>query len=115
MSDILLTEKDLAARFKVTTRTLKYWRAAGRMPESIDLGGNTIRYRLDDVRAYEARHTTGGAIPLDARRAMQRAADVLNIITTWAIDPGARDKIGAVRDELTELVSRPADKLKAAE
>lgn len=115
MSDILLTEKDLAARFQVTTRTLKYWRAAGRMPESIDLGGNTIRYRLADVLDYEERNTTGGAIPCDARRAMLRAADVLNIITTWSIDAGARDKIGAVRDELKALAARPAGKSRATE
>lgn len=111
MSDeVLLTEIDVANRFQVTTRTLKYWRAAGKMPQSINLGSNSIRYRLADVLDHEARHTSGGIIPFDARRAMQRAAEVLGIISAWNIDAGARDKIGTVRDELVALVARPTDK-----
>lgn len=48
-----LTEKELAQRWNLTTRTLQGWRKHGIGPAFIDIGKNTIRYRLDDVLAYE--------------------------------------------------------------
>ncbi len=54
----LLTEPDLARRWGVTTRTIKRWRAAGKTPPSLPIGhkggmGQGVRYRLDDVIAFE--------------------------------------------------------------
>lgn len=48
-----LTEKEVAKRLKVTTRTLQNWRRAGHAPKAIKLGERTVRYRLEDVEAYE--------------------------------------------------------------
>ena len=48
-----LTEAELAARFDVTTRTLQKWRMDGIGPKFIAIGKNTIRYRLEDIIAYE--------------------------------------------------------------
>lgn len=48
-----LTETELAKRWDITTRTLQGWRAKGIGPRFTVLGKNTIRYRLEDVLAYE--------------------------------------------------------------
>ena len=53
----MLSEKDLAARWGVTQKTLQVWRTEGDGPKFITLGKNTIRYRMDDVLAYEAERT----------------------------------------------------------
>jgi hypothetical protein len=52
-NDIPLTEAELAKRWTLTTRTLAGWRAKGLGPAFIDIGRNTIRYRMCDVLAYE--------------------------------------------------------------
>ena len=44
----LLDEKDLALELKVTTRTLRNYRQAGRIP-FIRIGKRTLRYDLADV------------------------------------------------------------------
>lgn len=49
-----LSENDLAARWGITTRTLRMWRKDGNGPKWIVIGKNTIRYRMTDVLAYEA-------------------------------------------------------------
>lgn len=54
----LLTDADLARRWGVTPRTIKRWRAAGKTPASLPIGqkggfGQGVRYRLDDVIAFE--------------------------------------------------------------
>lgn len=55
----MLTEKDLAARWKVTTRTLKSWRASGNGPAFVPIGPGTVRYRPEDVEAYERSRING--------------------------------------------------------
>lgn len=107
MTDILLTEKDLAARCQLTTRTVRKWREEGKGPAHITLGINSVRYRLVDVLAYEERGASGGAIPADARRGMLRAAEMLDIIDGWRIAAPAREQIGKVRGELRDLLARP--------
>ena len=49
----LLTAEELAERWKIAVRTLDGWRAAGKGPVWLKIGGQ-IRYRLADVLAYEA-------------------------------------------------------------
>lgn len=49
----MLTEEELAKRWQISTRTLQYWRRDGKGCPFIDIGRNTIRYRLEDVIAYE--------------------------------------------------------------
>ena len=55
---VFLTPAELAGRWKVSGRTLERWRAQGRGPAWTTLGGS-IRYRLADVLAYEARQRRG--------------------------------------------------------
>lgn len=54
----LLTDKDLAKRWGVSVRTIGRWRADGKTPPSVAIGhrggfGQGVRYRLDDVIAFE--------------------------------------------------------------
>lgn len=53
MNQELLSEKELADRYGLHVRTLNNWRAAGIGPKWIVIGKNTIRYRMEDVIAYE--------------------------------------------------------------
>lgn len=48
-----LTELELAKRWGLSPRTLQMWRKDGIGPAFIDIDRNTIRYRLEDVIAYE--------------------------------------------------------------
>lgn len=59
-NDRRLTETELAKRWDVTPRTLQNWRADGNGPAFISIGKNTIRYRLEDVLAYEEARKSGG-------------------------------------------------------
>lgn len=50
-----LKEEELAARFQVTVSTVQRWRRAGKGPSyiKIDDGNSAVRYRMDDVLAWE--------------------------------------------------------------
>lgn len=102
---IILTEKELAARLKVTPRALQKWRKseppAGPAHFVIGTDNQTIRYRLPDVEAWERGRIAGGVIPEPAKITMQRAASVLDMILRWK-DIGAqpRSTITSMRDEL---------------
>lgn len=50
-----LTERDLAAHWRLSPRTLQRWREQGFGPAWIRIGGR-ILYVRDDVLAYERRH-----------------------------------------------------------
>ncbi|RDD64189.1 DNA-binding protein [Thalassococcus profundi] len=54
---LCFTTNELAARWKVSIRTLERWRAERYGPAWITIGGS-IRYRIPDVLAWEAAHTT---------------------------------------------------------
>lgn len=56
-----LTEDELAQHWRLTRRTLQRWRAAGKGPAWMRLGGRVL-YRLEDVRAFEAAELNGPAI-----------------------------------------------------
>jgi len=58
---ILIRERELAGRWKISRRTLQRWRAERSGPTYILIGG-TVRYRLADVIAYEqSMRRDGGA------------------------------------------------------
>ena len=48
-----LTEIELAKRWGISPRTLQLWRREGKGPPFITIGHHTIRYRMEDVLAYE--------------------------------------------------------------
>ncbi len=52
-----LTTRELAEHWKVSAPTLERWRAAFYGPAWIIIGGS-IRYRMTDVLAWEAKHLT---------------------------------------------------------
>ena len=48
----LLTQDDLARRWRMTARSLERWRSQGTGPKWMKIGG-LARYRLEDVLQYE--------------------------------------------------------------
>lgn len=54
MFDTRLTQIELAARWRISHRTLEYWRSLGEVPRFIKLGRLVI-YRMEDVVAFENR------------------------------------------------------------
>ena len=57
---LLIRERELAERWRISRRTLQRWRAEGAGPAYIQIGG-AVRYRLEDVFAFEQkkRHLGG--------------------------------------------------------
>ena len=56
----LLRERELAARWKLSTRTLQRWRIDGSGPAYILIGG-AIRYRMEDILDFEDRRRSSGS------------------------------------------------------
>lgn len=52
MSEIFLTPKELAERWRISPRTLERWRWTGEGVGFVKLGG-AVRYRLRDIEKYE--------------------------------------------------------------
>ena len=50
----LLTEQELAERWRMSIRTLQGWRYRNTGPKFIKIRGQAVRYPMDDVLAYEA-------------------------------------------------------------
>lgn len=55
-----LTQRELAAHWRISPRTLERWRINGTGPAWIRLAGRVI-YRATDIIAYERAQTMGGA------------------------------------------------------
>jgi excisionase family DNA binding protein len=53
MEQNFLTQSELAKRWGISPRTLERWRWAGEGLRFVKIGG-LVRYRLEDVEAYEA-------------------------------------------------------------
>lgn len=104
MIGAILTEADLAARWGLRQRTLAAWRAKGLGPAFVDIGVHTIRYREEDVLAYEAGRTTGGAIPPHVRESLRRAAGAFSLLAEQRNDPTVRATLHKLRDELRALL-----------
>jgi hypothetical protein len=65
MTPPYLTQVELAARWRISPRTLERWRWAGDGPRFIKIGG-LVRYRLEDIEGFEAeqlRQITGTQQP----------------------------------------------------
>lgn len=61
MSVTHLNQVELAARWKISPRTLERWRWTGEGPAFIKIGGRVV-YRLEEVEAYEnTRHCSSTA------------------------------------------------------
>ena len=61
MADMALQEQDLAKRLNLSRRTLQNWRSIGKGPRFLKLSpgrGGRVRYRLEDVLAWEQARAT---------------------------------------------------------
>jgi predicted DNA-binding transcriptional regulator AlpA len=56
----LLTEEEVAERLSVAPHTMKRLRLSGAGPPHIPIGRKIIRYRVQDVEAWQASKTKGG-------------------------------------------------------
>ena len=66
---VYLTQRDLAARLRLSVRTIERWRAAKNGPAWITIG-RSIRSRMSDVLAWEAGQRSArspGANEIDAK------------------------------------------------
>ena len=52
MSEVCLSQIELAARWKISHRTLERWRWAQEGPRYLKIGGRVV-YRASDVEAFE--------------------------------------------------------------
>jgi len=62
-NDTLLTEQQLAERWRVSQRSLRRWRSTAKLPPHIRIGHpvvGRVLYRLADVLAFEDRSRWGG-------------------------------------------------------
>ena len=101
-----LTEKELAARWKMTARTLQGWRTTGKGPRYIRIGERSIFYRAADIEAYERANVVGKPIPPDGWDAtVKRAAGALDVLAKQAKTPKAQQTLAGLRDELRGLLS----------
>lgn len=101
-----LTEKELAERWGISTRTCQKWRTKGVGPAFIVIGQHTVLYREEDVLAYEQAKRQGGEALPDGpwRTAMKRAAALLSAVSQWpGIKPEDHSTVTSMRDELQEL------------
>lgn len=70
MSVTHLNQVELAARLKISPRTLERWRWKGLGPAFLKIGGRVI-YRLDDVEAYENGRRCESTVQSTALRVVQ--------------------------------------------
>jgi hypothetical protein len=64
-NDTLLTEQQLAERWRVSQRSLRRWRSTARLPPHIRIGHpvvGRVLYRLADVLAFEGRAIRGDKV-----------------------------------------------------
>ena len=59
-SNILLTEKDVAQRLRITEYALRRWRFERRGPKFVKLENRSVRYDLDELDAWLRTQPTGG-------------------------------------------------------
>jgi len=70
MSGTHLNQVELAARLKISPRTLERWCWKGEGPVFLKIGGRVI-YRLADVEAYENRRRCESTVQSTALRMAQ--------------------------------------------
>lgn len=56
---VVISERELAARWGKSVRSLQRWRAEGCGPQYMRIGGS-ILYRIEDIVTFEGRMCRGG-------------------------------------------------------
>ena len=59
MSEIFLTSKELAERWRAKEGTLRNWRAKKQGPPFVTIGVGKILYHLEDIKKYEEKQKVG--------------------------------------------------------
>lgn len=54
-----LSTRELSRRWKISANTLRNWRFKGIGPRYFKPGSGAVRYRIEDVYAWERSHTIG--------------------------------------------------------
>lgn len=72
----VLTEAELSERWKMSVRTLQFWRYRKTGPKYIKIHGRAVRYPMDAILAYEME---AGIEPLDETRGDLEAAASLTV------------------------------------
>lgn len=57
----VLSQHELAQRWRLSPRTLERWRWLGQGPRYLKIGGR-VAYRVEDIEAYEAAQLRDGAV-----------------------------------------------------
>ena len=99
-----LTEKDLAARWSMTTRTLQSWRKEKKGVKFVRLAERSIVYREEDVIAYENAHTVGREEHW--RAPCKRAASAFDALSKGAKKAAQRAVLAGFRDELRAALDK---------
>ena len=99
MTPPYLTQTELAARWRISPRTLERWRWAGDGLRFIKVGGRVL-YSLKDIEAYEAAQTrcvTGdGLVTAPEPVALQRRT-LLAKAVAWALGENERPNGRSIR------------------
>lgn len=107
MSDTpFISEKELAARWKCTARTLRNYRTDGDGPQFVRIGPKSVAYRLDDVLAYEDQRTAGGMIPARAQRLLTRSADAFEAMLKWPMKDDARALLTSLLTDIRQQIRK---------
>lgn len=106
-----LTEKEVAERLNITTRTVRKWREDGHGIPCMGLGadGQTYRYRLSDIEAYEEGKLIGEKVPAAARNTMLRAAQAMEVILRWPMRDEQRALLEGVCSDLRVHAIKPKE------
>lgn len=100
-----LNERELAARWKLTIRTLQGWRSKGIGPRYVRLGERSIFYRSEDVEAYEKANVAGNPLPPEGwDLTVKRAAGALDVLAQQAKTTKAQDTLATLRDDLRAIL-----------
>ena len=77
MGSVCINQRELAARWRISPRTLERWRWTGEGPHFVKLGGRVV-YRLADVTAFEQAMTRSSTSSEICGRSMQAQKDHIN-------------------------------------
>jgi hypothetical protein len=102
---VMMTESELAERWRTTPRTMRKRRAEGKCCPHVMVGGHP-RYRVEDVLAFEVNSLVGQPIPANVLQDMQRAAGVLDIVAGWKMREESLATVLSARDALRRHIPK---------
>ena len=104
MTPPYLTQVELAARWRISPRTLERWRWAGEGLPFTKVGGRVL-YSLSDIEAYEAAQTRCGLVTALEPVTPQRRT-LLAKAVAWALGENERPNGRSIRPSWRPRASR---------